>query len=78
MVIILVTAHFLGFTPPKTIETREKFLQNFISSWDGPVNSTETRQGWKHARRLPYGTMPEKKYKKATLHLLHIFAADIG
>ena len=32
----------------------EKFLQNFVSSRDGPVRSIETRQRWKHARRLPY------------------------
>ena len=30
------------------------FLQNFISSWDGPLKSIETRQRRKNARRLSY------------------------
>ena len=41
--------------------TRGKFLQNFISSRDRPVKSTETRQGYKYTR-LPYlRTMAERK-----------------
>ena len=52
---------------------REKFHQNFISSRDGLEKSTETRQKWKHTRRLPYyGAVTEKKDKKTTLHLLYI------
>ena len=54
------------------IITRErKFLQNLILSRDEPVRSTETRQRWKHARRLPYGIMAEKKDKNTTLHIQH-------
>ena len=45
----------------------KQFVQN-ISGRDGPAKSTETRQGWKYARRLSYyKTMKEKKDKKTTL-----------
>ena len=33
---------------------RKMVLQNFISGRAGPEESTETRQKWKNARRLPY------------------------
>ena len=50
----------------------ENFLQNFISSRDGPVKSAETRQRGKYARRLPnYRTIGEKNSKKTTLYLLY-------
>ena len=40
----------------------KKFLQNLISSRDGAVKGTGTRQGWKQARRLHYyGNMAEKR-----------------
>ena len=48
----------------------KQFLQNFISSRDGAVSSSETRQKLKHTRRLPY-TMTEKKDKKTVLYLLY-------
>ena len=40
----------------------EKFPQNFISSRDGPVRSTKTRQKWKNVGTLPYMYI----YKKYT------------
>ena len=59
-------------THRKRTKIKGKVLQNFISSMDGTVKSTKTRQGWKCANRLAYfRTMVEKKDKKATLHLLH-------
>ena len=55
-----------------TVLLGEKLVQKLIWSTDGPIKSTETRQGWKHARRLPYfGAMAENKDKNTTLHLLH-------
>ena len=51
---------------------RGKIPANFISSGDGPVKGSETRQRWKYARRLPYyGTMAEKA-KKTALQLLYV------
>ena len=39
------------------------FLQNFISSRDGPVKSTETKQRWKHKKAILqyYGMTGEKR-----------------
>ena len=46
------------------LQLEEMFPKKFISSRDGPVKSTETRQRCKHSRRLPYyGTMAEKRDK---------------
>ena len=43
------------------------------ASRDRSVKSTETKQGWKCARKLLYyGPVVEKKGKKTALHLLHV------
>ena len=66
---------FVLFIASLHLTREKKFLQNFISSRDGPVQSAETRQKWKHARRLTYyGMMAEKKDKKTTqqVHLLYM------
>ena len=57
--------------PPKRTETRGKsFWKNFDPSKEGPVKSTETRQGWKNSRTLPYYKMvaPSSQASKA-MHL---------
>ena len=46
------------------MDLREKFLQKFISNEDGPVKSTETRQGGKCARLPYYGMMAERKTRR--------------
>ena len=52
--------------------SEKKILRKFISSRDGPVESTETGQGCTYTKRLPYyGPMVEKKDKRSTLHLLY-------
>ena len=65
--------------PQKRTETMAKFFSAIhISSRDGPVESSETRQELNHTRRLPYKTVVEKKDKKTTLHLLHIHVCAAG
>ena len=52
----------------KTTETREIFLQIFVSSADGPAKQYGNKLGMKNARTLPYyRTMVEKKDKNRTL-----------
>ena len=59
----------------------KKFLQNFISSRDGPEKGTcRNKAEMKEHKSLPYyGTMAEKKDKKTTLHV-HLLStsADVG
>ena len=54
----------VGLQPPAKYNGKqgEKLLPSFLSGRDGPEKSTETRQRWKHIRRLPYyGMLAEKK-----------------
>ena len=49
-----------------------ELFSKFSSCSNGPINSMQQGQEWKHTRRLPYSRkVPEKKDKKTTLHLLH-------
>ena len=53
---------FWASTPQNQQKLREKVSANFFSSTDGPIKSTEIRQGWNHARRLPNDrTIAEKR-----------------
>ena len=73
-VLLVVSSSYTLFNE---ITLGEKFVQNFISSKVGPVKN-RNKEGWKRARRVPYGTMVKKKDKKTTLHLLNIYAAYVG
>ena len=76
--IIMYTSIQTGYTTcaqysvSSSLYTRRKnFLWKWTASRDGPVKSTETRQGWKHKKT----TMLQKKIMvkkdwKITLHLL--------
>ena len=48
---------------PLIWEVGQNFLQNFTSIRDGPVKRTETRQEWKHTRRLPYYILLDKSFR---------------
>ena len=52
------------------IQLGEKiFYKNGFQVGDGPEKSMETREGWKHARRLPYfRTMAEKDDNEFPCH----------
>ena len=43
------------------------FVQNFISSRDGPEKGTETRQRWK----------PQEDYATSTVYFLHSFISAL-